>query len=796
MTASLTRVTGRGALVNLGFAVVVQGFTALQVVLVPRLIGPDGIGLYALALGGLAIGNTLKELGIPQKVVQEREVDLHTSYSVAFTLELLLAGTFLLAVVGVAPILAAAYDRPELWLLTTVLGLSIFSTAFLDLPAALPYRQLRFARYNLLTSIGPVVSVAVTIPAAYAGWGVWSLAAGSIAGFIVASLVMFFGGSIRPRLVWDRALVRRFVQFGWPLWLGQVLAVAAGWGSMVVVSSTIGVAGLGFFQLAQSWASKALHIDGILSNTVFPALCSIQSSVERLRRAFVITNRLSMLWAAPAGFGIALFAEPVVRLVLGDRWEPAVILVQAQGLGVVVTSIGYNWYLFFAARGQTRPQLVVSLLGVAWLVVAVIPLLFLFELEGAAASIVVLAAGTYLVRQHYLRTIFGPFSLVRLVWRELVAGAACAAAVLVVRELWWEIDDGVGLVSQLALYGVLVAGAGAVATGPVIRQVFSAVRGSRAPEDDELPADEPESVEATGRRTWSPPRPLAFPLLVAYDASEPAVWVTTRDWPALGRLDPASGEWRWTELGVFPHAPNPDGEGGCWTALTRSSAVAHVDREGATRIVPLPPSKELLVSVLDRGSLWVVDAHNRRLLGVPSAGGDPRLIELPRVVRPDVVVADDDGSLWVADTSSPFIVHVDPVTATAVPIEVPHPTRFIVLDPRGRGLWLGASDRSALSLVDRDGSLLTGLALPAVPFGVARDQTGVSLGIALRDLDLLVLVDALAEPPAVAGRVVLPQGSAPIGIAHGGGRWWATCAHSSQVISMPTEAFVPEAAGS
>lgn len=793
MSEALIRTTGRGALVNLGFAVVVQGLVAVQALVVPRLIGPEAIGLFALAVGGVSVGNTLKELGIPQKLVQEREVDLHTSYRVAFTLELVLAGAFLVVVLLIAPILAVLYDRPELGVLTAVLGFSIFSVAFLDLPAAIPYREMRFVRYNALVAIGPVVGFAVTVPLAFLGWGEWSLAAGSLAGFVAASVILLVAGPIRPGLMWDRAVVRRYISFGGPIWVGQLLSVAAGWGAVLAVSSVLGVAGLGYFQLAQSWAARALQIDGILSNTVFPALCSVQSSLDRLRRAFILTNRLSMLWAASVGLGIALFAEPVVLLLLGPTWEPAILLVQAQGAGVVVTSIGYNWHLFFAARGETRPQMVVSLLGVAWLVLAAIPLLLAFGLGGAAASIIVLAAGTYIVRQYYLRTIFGPFSLVGLVWRELVAGAACAATVLVVREVWWEVHDILGLVAQMAFYGLLVAAAGLLATGPVIRHVLSAVRTARTPEDaGHVAAD---VGEAAGLRSWGTPRPLAFPLMVSYDASEAALWVTTRDWPALGRLDVTSGEWRWTELGVFPHAANPDGAGGCWTALTRSSAVAHVDAAGATRVIEVPRSKELLVSALAGGVLWVVDADNRQLFGVATDGGELREIRLPGVARPDFVVADADGFLWVADTSSPVVVLVDPSTSHTTEIEVPHPTRFAVADPGGRGLWLGASDRGRLTLVDRSGSCLAGLELPAVPFGVAADATGSTLAIALRDLDVLVLVDASADPPVAAGRVTLPQGSAPMGIAHGGGRWWATCAHSSRIMSVPAEAFVAEVAG-
>jgi O-antigen/teichoic acid export membrane protein/streptogramin lyase len=777
--------TGRGAVVNLGFAMLIQGLAVVQAFIVPRLLGPDNIGLFAIAMGGVGIGMTLKELGIPQKLVQERDVDLHTSYSVAFTLEILLAVSFLGVVLVGAPVLAWAYGRHELWLLTTVLGMSIFSTAFLDLPAALPYREMKFVRHNLLTAVGPVVTFAVTVPAAYAGWGVWSLAAGALAGFVAASFVMFFAGSIRPRLTWDRSLVRRYFQFGWPIWLAQVLAVAAGWGSVIVVSATIGIAGLGFFQLAQTWASKALQLDGILSDTIFPALCSIQSSTARLRRAFFVTNRLSMLWAAPVGLGIALFATPVVHLLLGPAWSPAVIIVQAEGAGVVVGSIGYNWYLFFAARGDTRPQFVVGLLGAAFIVTVEIPLLILFGINGVAISIVVLALATYVVRQWYNNRVFDRMPLFLVVWREVLIASVAALAILVIRRTVWPVESIPALLAQGVAYVALCMLLAALVVGRFVLGIVRQVRAPRERGDVVLDAERATPAYIT---EWVMPRAMSFPLGVAHDASglTDSVWVTTRDWPAVGRLDLATGEWSWTELPAFPHVPTPDGAGGCWAALTRSSAVAHVAADGAVRTIPLPKTHELLVADRVDGAIWAVDAHRRALVRVDEASGACTDVALPSELnRPDFVLATNDGRLWVADTRTSSLAIVDARTLAVERAEAPHPTRFIIRDDARNGVWLGASDRGQLSLVDMSARVLASVELPATPFGLAVTDDGQVLA-ALRDLEMVAVIDP--DDASVVGTFTLPAGSGPMGLATAGRRCWVTCANSSVLVELDLDA--------
>ena len=778
--SELSRRTSRGAVTNVAFGFTVDALAIIQGILVPRLIGPENMGLFELATGGVAIGMVLKSVDLPRKVVQERDVDLHTSYAIAFTLELLLAGTFFVLVLGIAPLLAYLYDRPELWLLTTVLAATIFTTAFLELPAAIPYREMRFVRRNVLTSIGPVVTFCVTVPAAYLGAGVWSLVAGTLAGFAAAAVVLLVVSPMRPSLAWDRRVVRRFLSFGWPGWLAALASLAGGWGAVFVLSASLGIAGLAYFELAQSWAARVLQTYAVLSDAVFPALCSMQSSVARLRRAFVTISRLSMVVASPLGFALLTFAQPAVLILLGPKWQPAVLLVQAESAGVIVNSIGYSWHLFFAARGQTKPWLVMSLLGLAWTVVVVIPLLYFFDIHGAAISIIVLVVGSYLLRQYYATRLFGPIRLVWLVKRELVIGVVPAVALGGLHLAGWEPRSFAVLVTQVAVYLVIAGITAVVVSGDLLREVWNAVRSKREP-GDELPRE-------VGALVLMPtPRLMAFPLLVGAEADHDRLWVTTRDWPAVGRFDRRSDTWTWFELRPFPHAPTPDGSGGCWTALTRSSAVVHLAADGSQTTIPLPKTRELLVSALDEDMLWVVDAGRTLVHRIHTDTQERVELPLPPgFVRPDFVSVDADHRIWVADTHAPLIAVTVPGSTTFAVFEAPHSTRALVADAVG-GMWLGAADQPLLSHADRDGRVTTVAELPGIPFGIDALDDG-RIAVVVKDADLLAVVDPAAGSVAT---VRLPDGSMPMGCAVLHDHCFVTLAGASQIARVALSAIPP-----
>src|SRR5207302_5465992 len=100
--------------------------------------------------------------------------------------------------------------------------------------------------------------------------------------------------------------------------------------------------------------------------------------------AFVKSNRLALMWGLPFGVGLALFASDLVHYGLGERWRPAVGLIQAFGLIAAANHIGFNWHAFYRALGGTRPIAVVTLLTVAAFLAAVPVLMAVQGLRGYA----------------------------------------------------------------------------------------------------------------------------------------------------------------------------------------------------------------------------------------------------------------------------------------------------------------------------------------------------------------------------------------------------------------------------
>ena len=75
------------------------------------------------------------------------------------------------------------------------------------------------------------------------------------------------------------------------------------------------------------------------------------------------------MWAFPFGAGLALFGADLIVFVLGDDWRGAIVLLGGMAVAVALQQVGYSWFAFYRARGESWPQAVESaVFGAAFLV--------------------------------------------------------------------------------------------------------------------------------------------------------------------------------------------------------------------------------------------------------------------------------------------------------------------------------------------------------------------------------------------------------------------------------------------
>ena len=133
-----------------------------------------------------------------------------------------------------------------------------------------------------------------------------------------------------------------------------------------------GLAAAGWITLAATLTRYADRADQILATTIYPAIVRVRDRGDVLEELFAKANRLTLMWAFPFGAGLALFGADLVVFVLGDEWRGAIVLLGGLAIAVALQQVGYSWFAFYRARGESWPQAVeCAVFGAAFVVLAV-----------------------------------------------------------------------------------------------------------------------------------------------------------------------------------------------------------------------------------------------------------------------------------------------------------------------------------------------------------------------------------------------------------------------------------------
>jgi O-antigen/teichoic acid export membrane protein len=472
---SLREHTARGTVVNAVFLVALNFVGLAKGFVVAGFLTRSDYGVWGILLVTLATFGGLKQIGVNDKFVQQSEPDQELAFQRFFTMELILSGGFWLLMLAVPPIAALVYGQPRLIVPGLVMTM-IVPLAVLQTPVWVYYRRMDFVRQRSLQAIDPLLSFAVTVTLAIAGAGYWSLIAGAVTGVAAASVMAARFAPYRFALRFDRQTLREYTRFSLPLLVAALSALVIGQGSLLVGEQELGLAAAGAISLAAAIAVYAERVDQIVTTTLYPAICAVRDRSEALFEAFVKSNRLALMWGAPFGVAVALFAGDLVSFGIGERWRPAVGLIQAFGLIAAVNHVGFNWHAFFRARGETRPIAAWSLLCMLAFLAAVPALTASHGLHGFALGMAAMTTVSLVVRAYYLTRLFPAFAMLRHGVRALAPIVPAAVAVLATRALEGSHRSLATAIGEFVLYVVLTVAATLLLERPLLREMIGYLR--------------------------------------------------------------------------------------------------------------------------------------------------------------------------------------------------------------------------------------------------------------------------------------------------------------------------------
>ncbi|PZS08625.1 MAG: hypothetical protein DLM64_12120 [Solirubrobacterales bacterium] len=476
---SLRMFAARGVLVNTVFDVGISGLGLLRGLVLAALLTRSDYGVWGVLVVSLGVLARLKVVGVSDKYLQQDEADQELAFQKAFTLELLMTAAAMVPIAAALPVVAVVYGHWDLVPPGLVL-LTMLVAGALQAPFWVYYRDMNFVRQRSLSAIEPVVGFVVAIVLAIAGAGYWALAIGVVAGAWAGALAAIISSPFALRWRYDRGSLRLYASFSGPILVATVCTILLANGTVIAANAHLGLAGVGAIALAGTITAFATRVDDLVSGTLYPAICAIQTRLDLLRESFVKSNRLALMWAMPFGAGLALFAGDLVHFALGEKWRPAVGLLQITGIVAAISHIGFNWDDYFRARAHTMPLAIVTVASTVTMLGTGIPLMFVDGLTGLAVGIAAGAVVHLVLRAWYLSRLFEGFAFVRHAARAVLPTLPAVAVVLLMRQFEHGQRTFAFALGDLTAYALVTVAATWLFEGALVREAIGYLVGGRS----------------------------------------------------------------------------------------------------------------------------------------------------------------------------------------------------------------------------------------------------------------------------------------------------------------------------
>lgn len=402
----------------------------LALIVLARLLTPQDFGLVAIGSTVLGIVMALTELSLGSALIQRPEV-LRGHVDSAWTLAFLRALTIAAAFAAAAWPLAVLYGDMRLAPVFLVSGATGAMAGLINPRIALSTKEMRFGPMLTMQVSQKLAGLAIAIGLALYLRNYWAMIAGTAIGTTLATLLGYLLVPYRPRFTLSHA--RDLMRFSGWLFFSQAVNVINWRFDQLVIGLALPKAQLGLYAMADNLAAiPSRETTAPVVQALFPSFSQMQDEGTRLRDAYLTAQGAIALAVLPLGIGLALLAEPVVQVALGDKWLPAAPLMQLISLCYAVQSLASCSRPLAMAKGDTRGLFVRELLGLGVRIPTVLAGLALGGLIGMAGGRLASAVIGVAISLGLVKRILG-LSFRAQFWahrRTLAAVLAMSAAVL------------------------------------------------------------------------------------------------------------------------------------------------------------------------------------------------------------------------------------------------------------------------------------------------------------------------------------------------------------------------------
>ncbi len=299
-----------------------EGITFVVSIILARLLEPKAYGTLALIYVFTSILDVFINSGLGTALIQKKDAD-DIDFSTVFYFNILIAIiSYILIFIG-APYISDFYRDASMTPYIRVLSLALLLSGIKNVQYAYISRNLMFKVFFFATLAGTLFSAIIGIAMAYKGFGIWALIAQRISTQVVSTALMWGIIHWTPRLVFSWNKLKSLYQYGWKMLASALLNTVYMRFHSLIIGKIYSAEELAYFHRGENFPIMiASNLNNAIDSVLFPAMSQVQDNLTRLKDMTRNAIKLATYIIMPAMACLAVCSEPLVKLILTDKWLP------------------------------------------------------------------------------------------------------------------------------------------------------------------------------------------------------------------------------------------------------------------------------------------------------------------------------------------------------------------------------------------------------------------------------------------------------------------------------------------
>ena len=305
-----------------------QGITFLVGLVLARLLTPEEYGLIGIILIFIALFNSIVDSGFSNALIRKidpKDID----YNTVFITNMVLSIVLFFVLYFSAPAIARFFEQPTLVQLTRVMGSVLIINAFAIIHRTILVKKVDFKTQTKVSLIASVASGVIGIMMALADYGAWSIVGQQVSRQLLHSVFLWVWTKWYPKIQFSIESFKELFSFGWKLLVSGLIDTVWREIYQVVIGKCYSTDTLGQYTRAQQFGSIfSSNLTAVVQRVSYPVLSEIQDDKVRLKLAYQKVIKVTMLVTFCCMLGLAAIAKPMILVLIGEQWLPAVSLLQ------------------------------------------------------------------------------------------------------------------------------------------------------------------------------------------------------------------------------------------------------------------------------------------------------------------------------------------------------------------------------------------------------------------------------------------------------------------------------------